>query len=66
MLQIFLRAKEKQRSWYLDNGCSRHKTGEKSIVAVIFGYQAIRLVLNLKFGIHHRSFIFQGEGEKKE
>jgi len=22
-------AKEKQRSWYLDNGCSRHMTGEK-------------------------------------
>ena len=28
---ICLRAKEKQRSWYLDSGCSRHMTGEKSM-----------------------------------
>jgi len=26
-----LRAKEKQKSWYLDSGCSRHMTGEKSM-----------------------------------
>ena len=26
MLQICLRGKEKQRSWYLDSGCSRHMT----------------------------------------
>jgi hypothetical protein len=31
MLQICLRAKEKQRSWYIDSGCSRHMTGEKSM-----------------------------------
>ena len=26
-----LREKEKQKSWYLDSGCSRHMTGEKSM-----------------------------------
>jgi len=31
MLQICLRAKEKHKSWYLDSGCSRHMTGEKSM-----------------------------------
>jgi len=31
MLQICIRAKQKQKSWYLDSGCSRHMTGEKSI-----------------------------------
>jgi len=31
MLQISLRAKEKHKSWYLESGCSRHMTGEKSI-----------------------------------
>jgi len=30
-VEICLRAKEKQRSWYLDSGCSRHITGEKSM-----------------------------------
>ncbi|KEH41790.1 hypothetical protein MTR_1g054790 [Medicago truncatula] len=27
--EIWLRVKEKQRSWYLDSGCSRHMTKEK-------------------------------------
>jgi hypothetical protein len=27
----YLRAKEKQKLWYLDNGCLRHMTGEKSM-----------------------------------
>jgi len=31
MLQIFLRVKEEHKSWYLDSGCSRHMTGEKSM-----------------------------------
>jgi len=31
MLQICLKAKPRQKSWYLDNGCSRHMTGEKSV-----------------------------------
>jgi len=31
ILQICLRAKEKQKSWYLDSSCSRHMTGEKSM-----------------------------------
>ena len=29
--EICLRGKEKQKSWYLDSGCSRHMTGEKSM-----------------------------------
>jgi len=31
MLQIGLRVKEEHKSWYLDSGCSRHMTGEKSM-----------------------------------
>jgi len=31
----WLRAKEKQKSWYLDSGCSRHMTGEKSMFLTI-------------------------------
>jgi hypothetical protein len=31
MLQISLRAKENKKSRYLDSGCSRHMTGEKSM-----------------------------------
>jgi hypothetical protein len=31
MLQICLRGMEKHRSWYLDNDCSRHMTGDKSM-----------------------------------
>jgi len=29
--EICLRVKEKQRSWYVDSGCSRHMTREKSM-----------------------------------
>jgi len=29
--EICLRVKEKHKSWYLDSGCSRHMTGEKSM-----------------------------------
>ena len=29
--EICLSVKEKQRSWYLDSGCSRHMTEEKSM-----------------------------------
>ena len=31
MLQVCLKGSEKQMSWYLDSGCSRHMTGERSI-----------------------------------
>jgi len=31
MLQICLRGMEKKKSWYLDSGCSRYMTGEKSM-----------------------------------
>jgi len=31
MMQVFLRGMEKQKSWYLDNGCSQGMTGEKSM-----------------------------------
>jgi len=31
MLQICLRGMEKLKSWYLDSGCPRHMTGEKSM-----------------------------------
>jgi len=44
--EICLRAKEKQRSWYLDNGCSRHMTGEKSMFITL----TIKEGGNVKFG----------------
>jgi len=31
MLQVCLKGSEKQKSWYLDSGCSRHLTGDKSL-----------------------------------
>jgi hypothetical protein len=31
MLQICLRVKEDHKQWYLDSGCSRHMTVEKSM-----------------------------------
>ena len=31
MLQVCLKGSEKQKSWYLDSGCSRHMTGEMSM-----------------------------------
>lgn len=31
LLQVCLRGKTRQHSWYLDSGCSRHMTGERSI-----------------------------------
>jgi len=31
MLKIYIRGKESKKSWYLDNGCSRHMKGEKSM-----------------------------------
>ena len=31
MLQVCLKGSEKQKSWYLDNGCSRHMTGDRSL-----------------------------------
>ena len=31
MLQVCLKGSEKQKSWYLDSGCSRHMTGERSM-----------------------------------
>jgi len=46
MLQICLRAKEKHKSWYLDSGCSRHMTGEKSMLLTL----AMKEGGNVKFG----------------
>jgi len=46
MLQICLRAKEKHKSWYLDSGCSRHMTGEKSMFLTL----AMKEGGNVKFG----------------
>jgi len=43
---ICLRAKEKQRSWYLDSGCSRHMTGEKSMFITL----TMKEGGNVKFG----------------
>jgi len=31
MLQVCLKGSEKQKSWYLDSGCSRHMIGEMSL-----------------------------------
>src|SRR4030042_2014866 len=31
MLQVCLQGRTKQHSWYLDSGCSRHMTGDKSM-----------------------------------
>jgi len=31
MLQVCLKGSEKQKSWYLDSGCSRHMKGERSM-----------------------------------
>jgi len=31
MLQVCLKGSEKQKSWYLDSGCSRHMTGDRSL-----------------------------------
>jgi len=44
--EICLRAKEKQRSWYLDSGCSRHMIGEKYIFLTL----TMKEGGNLKFG----------------
>jgi len=44
--EICLRAKEKQKSWYLDSGCSRHMTGEKSM----FHTLTMKEGGNVKFG----------------
>jgi len=46
MLQICLRAKEKHKSWYLDSGCSRHMTGEKSMFLTL----TMKEGGNVKFG----------------
>jgi len=46
MLQICLREKEKQRSWYRDSGCSRHMTGEKSMFLTL----TMKEGGNVKFG----------------
>jgi len=31
MLQVCLKESEKQKSWYLDSGCSRYMTGDRSL-----------------------------------
>ena len=31
MLQVCLKGREKQKSWYMDSGCSRHMTGDRSL-----------------------------------
>jgi len=46
ILQICLREKEKNKSWYLDSGCSRHMTGEKSMFLTL----AMKEGGNVKFG----------------
>jgi len=46
MLLICLKAKGKHRSWYLDNGCSRHMTGEKSMFITL----RMKEGGNVKFG----------------
>ncbi|KEH16003.1 hypothetical protein MTR_0389s0050, partial [Medicago truncatula] len=44
--EICLRAKVKQKSWYLDSGCSRHMTEEKSIFLTL----TMKEGGNVKFG----------------
>jgi len=44
--EICLRAKEKQKSWYLDSGCSRHMTREKSMLLTL----TMKEGGNVKFG----------------
>jgi len=46
ILQICLRAKEKQKLWYLDSGCSKHMTGEKSMFLTL----TMKEGGNVKFG----------------
>jgi len=46
MLQMCLRAKQKQKSWYLDSGCLRHMTGEKSMFLTL----TMKEGGNVKFG----------------
>jgi len=31
MLQVCLKGSEKQKFWYLDSGCTRHMTGDRSL-----------------------------------
>ena len=31
MLQVCLKGSEKHKSWYLESGCSRHLTGDRSL-----------------------------------
>ena len=35
MLQICLRVKEDHKSWYLNSGCSRHMTRERSMFLTV-------------------------------
>jgi len=44
--EVCLREKEKHKSWYLDSGCSRHMTGEKSMFLTL----AMKEGGNVKFG----------------
>jgi len=44
--EICLRAKEKQKSCYLDSGCSRHMIGEKSMFLTLI----MKDGGNVKFG----------------
>ena len=46
MLQICLRAKEKQRAWYLYSGCLGHMTGDKSMFLTL----TMKEGGNVKFG----------------
>jgi hypothetical protein len=46
ILQICLRAREKQKSWYLDSGCSRHMAREKSMFLTL----TMKEGRNVKFG----------------
>jgi len=46
ILQKCLKAKEKQKSWYLDSGCSRHMAGDKSMFLTL----TMKEGGNVKFG----------------